>query len=138
MSELLTDSFDGPIGARTYFELVAEDARENAWVLGAARWRAVGCRCVSSGDGRSQRKLAKCAFHGTPAPPRPPAITYDAETDILYLPIAAPQGLVHSVETTWLALVDRDEADTVVGVELWSASERVPGALLAELERAAR
>lgn len=57
---------------------------------------------------------------------------YDREADIAWLPTGRSNEVV-SKETEW-GLIDHDAAsDEVVAIEIWSASERLPGELLAKL-----
>jgi uncharacterized protein YuzE len=57
---------------------------------------------------------------------------YDREADIAWLPTGLSSQVV-SEETEW-GLVDHDATtDAVVAIEVWSASEVLPKALLARL-----
>jgi len=57
---------------------------------------------------------------------------YDREADIAWLPTGDSDDVV-SEEVQW-GLIDHDAAtDAVVGIEVWSASERLPAELLATL-----
>jgi uncharacterized protein YuzE len=54
---------------------------------------------------------------------------YDNEADIAWLPTGSADRVV-SEEVDW-GLIDHDEAtDEVVAVEIWSASKRLPKAIL--------
>jgi uncharacterized protein YuzE len=57
---------------------------------------------------------------------------YDREADIAWLPTGDSENVV-SEEVEW-GLVDHDAGtDAIVGVEVWSASKRLPAELLATL-----
>jgi uncharacterized protein YuzE len=57
---------------------------------------------------------------------------YDREADIAWLPTGDSDDVV-SEEVQW-GLIDHDAStDAVVGIEVWSASERLPAELLATL-----
>jgi len=57
---------------------------------------------------------------------------YDREADIAWLPTGDSENVV-SEEVDW-GLVDHDAGtDEVVGIEVWSASKRLPAELLATL-----
>jgi uncharacterized protein YuzE len=62
---------------------------------------------------------------------------YDREADIAWLPTGAANRVV-SEETDW-GLVDHDAVtDAVVAIEVWSASEVLPKALLERLPEPGR
>lgn len=57
---------------------------------------------------------------------------YDREADIVWIPTGSSDDAV-SEKTDW-GLVDHDaSSDTVVGIEIWAASKRLPADLLAKL-----
>jgi uncharacterized protein YuzE len=57
---------------------------------------------------------------------------YDREADIAWLPTGDSENVV-SEEVEW-GLVDHDAGtDKVVGIEVWSASKRLPAEVLATL-----
>lgn len=57
---------------------------------------------------------------------------YDREADIAWLPTGDSENVV-SEEVEW-GLVDHDAStDAVVGIEVWSASKRMPAEQLATL-----
>ncbi len=57
---------------------------------------------------------------------------YDRDADIAWLPTGDSDDVV-SEEVDW-GLIDHDSgSDEVVGVEVWSASKRLPAELLATL-----
>jgi uncharacterized protein YuzE len=57
---------------------------------------------------------------------------YDREADIVWIPTGASDDAV-SEKTDW-GLVDHDaSSDTVVGIEIWAASTRLPADLLEKL-----
>lgn len=54
---------------------------------------------------------------------------YDSDADIAWLPTGQSQNVV-SEEVEW-GLIDHDaDTDEVVAVEIWSASKRLPKAIL--------
>lgn len=57
---------------------------------------------------------------------------YDRDADIAWLPTGDSEDVV-SEEVEW-GLIDHDSGtDEVVGIEVWSASKRLPAELLATL-----
>ena len=59
---------------------------------------------------------------------------YDSAADIVWLPTGASNSVV-SEEVEW-GLIDHDSlTDEVVAVEIWTASERLPRAILDALPR---
>jgi len=59
---------------------------------------------------------------------------YDPEADIAWLPTGSSEDVV-SEEVEW-GLIDHDAAtDEIVAVEIWTASKRLPQAILDALPR---